>query len=182
MQNIENKMQENVKKFQSLGWNVRGVEVFRFASQHDCLKMVAELTGLKEGVVVYNTLTKERVKIKNATYLAAHRLRGNGLTLNAICELVVMNEVDEYIAVFPEDEDKFIDAKEMFATMIQEMCNSYDVNRFIDSQKDFALAVKGLPLSNFMFLARKTGTDVLRCFNSAPTAKKAQFLKEQLLK
>jgi len=61
MQNIENKMQENVKKFQAMRWNVRAIECYRFASQSDCLKMVEELSGLKEGVVVYNKIGRAHV-------------------------------------------------------------------------------------------------------------------------
>lgn len=190
MQNIENKMQISVKKFQDMGWNVRAIECYRFASQSDCLKMVEELSGLKEGVVVYNARTLTRIKIKNQTYLAAHRLRSGGLTLNSICELTVMNEQDEYLAVFPEDAPKFDDAMGMFSGMMLELINYYDqANRHMvqfdertwNVQKEFALFVKDLPLSGCMFMARRKGTDPIHEFNQLPVGKRADYLKERLV-
>jgi hypothetical protein len=182
MQNIENKMQENVKKFQAMGWNVRAVELYHFSSQSDCLEMVEELSGLKEGVVVYNTKTKMRVKIKNAVYLAAHRLRGqNGLTLNSICELVAMNEQAEYIAVFPDDAPKFEPALAELGVMIDELVTRYNEHKNIETQKDFALMVKDMPQAGVMFTARKNGTSALEEFNKVLVGKKADWLKERLL-
>jgi len=182
MQNIENKMQENVKKFQAMRWNVRAIECYRFASQSDCLKMVEELSGLKEGVVVYNTMTFERIKIKNQVYLAAHRLRSGGLTLNSICELIVTNEQDEYLAVFPEDESKFFDAKMMLECMLRKLVVEFTLASIGEqSQKDFALKVKDLNLSGVMFKARKNGTDVLHEFNQFPISRRADWLKERLV-
>jgi hypothetical protein len=177
---------ENMKK---VGWNVRSVELYHFASQSDCINMVSELEGLKEGVVVYNTLTKGRVKVKNAVYLAAHRLRGNGLTLNAICELVAMNEQDEYIATFTEDAHKFDDAIRTLARMEMLLINNYvAATHYMEqfeglptAQKEFALYVKDLSLSCVMFKARKEGRDIMDTFNTFPTNKKAEWIKEELL-
>jgi len=167
------------------GWNVRRIKHYAFATQEDCMKALSELTGLQEGYVVYNKLTGERVKVKSPTYLAAHRLRGqNGLTTNSICELVVMNEQDEYLAVFPEDAHKFEEAQAMFAYMLGELCGNYLKNKDIETQKDFALAVKDLPLSAVMFKARKSNVqtvqDVHAEFNQFPVSKRAEWLKERL--
>jgi len=183
MINIENKIQSSAKIFQDMGWNVRPIKQYAFNTQEDCLKALGELTGLQEGYVVYNKVTKGRVKIKSPTYLAAHRLRGNGLTVNAICELIVMNEVDEYLATFPEDEDKFTNAIVMLDKMYDELKRNYNtaICGHVPTQKDFALAVKDLPLSGVMFKARKNGTDVLHEFNQFPVYKRAEWLKERLV-
>ena len=170
-----------VDEMKEIGWNVRPIKHYFFKTQEDCMIALGELTGLQEGYVVYNKLTQNRVKVKNAVYLAAHRLRGNGLTLNSICELVVMNEVDEYVAVFPEDACKFDSAIEMLAIMTRELITNYCSYQFIETQKEFALAVKDLPLSGVMFQARKKGTDVVHEFNQVATNKKADWLKERLL-
>lgn len=179
---IEIDCDEEVSFFKlNLGWNVRPIKQYAFNTQEDCLKALGELTGLQEGYVVYNTKTKERVKIKSPTYLAAHRLRGNGLTTNAVCELVVMNEVDEYLATFPEDAPKFTDAKDMLHHMLEELQLNYNSWKSIISQKDFALHVASLPLSGVMFKARKNGTDVIHEFNQFPVARRADWLKECLI-
>jgi hypothetical protein len=143
--------------------------------------MVSELTGLKEGVVVYNQLTGMRVKIKNAVYLAAHRLRGNGLTLNAICELVALNEYDEYIAVFPEDAPKFDLALTVFQTMKDVLEAQWFAYRDISDQKEFAIKVKDLYLSGVLFKAKRPGDDIIHVFNSFSSSRKAEWIKEQIL-
>lgn len=168
--------------FTSFGWNVRSIKNYSFKTQEDCLVALGELTGLQEGYVAYNKLTGSRVKIKSPVYLAAHRLRGqNGLTLNSISELVVMNEQDEYIAVFPEDAHKFVAAEEMWLKMRQDCFDAYDMNRKIESQKDFAMAVKDLPMSVVMFKARKNNTSCVQELDDLPVSKRADWLKERLL-
>jgi len=162
-------------------WNVRPLEVFAFNTQEDCLKVLGELTGLKEGFVVFNKKTCGRIKIKSPVYLAAHRLRGNGLTLNSVCELIVMNEVDEFLATFPEDASKFDAAIEEFKRMQFRLFVDYEANKHIESQKDFALAIKDLQLSCVMFKARKSGNDVTHEFNQFPVNKRAEWLKTRLI-
>ena len=163
-----------------LNWNVRPIKHYRFDTKEHCMEALEALKGLEEGFVVYNRLTGMRVKIKSAVYLAAHRLRGNGLSLNSICELVAMNEQDEYIASFPEDASKFYDAICMLHQMEVELIGNYEAHRMIETQKDFAIAIMKLPLSGVMFAARKTQCDVLHTFNQTPTNKKAEWLKDRL--
>src|ERR1035437_3120763 len=159
----------------NFGWNVRPIKHYSFNTQADCMIALEALTGLEEGYVVYNTQTKMRVKIKNATYLAAHRLRSGGLTLNSICELVVMNEQDEYLAVFPEDTPKFFNAHQEFGLMLEELKLVYDANKMIETQKDFALSIGHVKLSGCMFQARKKGTDPIHEFNQLPVGKRADY-------
>lgn len=161
-------------------WNVRAIGQYRFNTQEDCLKALGELTGLQEGYVVYNTKTKMRVKIKSPTYLAAHRLRGNGLTVNAICELVVMNEYDEYLTVFPEDAPKFNDAIVELEKMLSYFALKYEANKHWVTQKEFALAVKDFELSAVMFKARANGTEFDHEFNQFSLNKRVDWLKGRL--
>lgn len=163
-----------------LGWNIREVRQYRFDTKEDCMIALAELKGLEEGYVVYNLLTKDRVKIKNAVYLAAHRLRGNGLTLNAICELVAMNEHGEYIAVFPEDEEKFVDAIDALELMLDRLEMHYENHYTIESQKEFALEVKDLPMSAVYFKARGLKLSIVDAFKQFPVSKRAEWIKDML--
>lgn len=170
------------------GWNVRAIEEYKFNTQEDCLTALGNLTDLKEGYVVFNILTGERVKIKNATYLAAHRLRGNGLTVNAVCELVAMNEQDEYIAVFPDDAVKFEPAIKALAELRVLLVNNYlAATHYMEqfegqptAQKEFALYVKTLPLSSVMFTARKKGIDVIQAFDEVEVNKRAEWIKDRM--
>lgn len=169
-------------------WNIRPIRNYKFNTQEDCMIALHELTGLQEGYVVWNRKTGERVKIKNAAYLAAHRLRGqNGLTNKSICELVAMNEQDEYLAVFPEDVDKFKPAEAALADLkygieclynaAQEHMKQFtDTGR--DSQKEFALFVKDYPHSAVLFKARASGVSVMEAFNSFPLTRRAEWIRE----
>lgn len=173
-----------------VGWNVRPLVEYKFDTKEHCMQALEGLTDLAEGYVVYNKLTGERVKIKNAVYLAAHRLRGNGLTVNAICELVAMGEVEEYTATFPEDAWKFDTAINELAIMKGLLINNYiaachytdQFKGLPTEQKEFALYVKDLSLSCVMFKARKTGEDVIHEFNQFPVSKRAEWIKERLVK
>ena len=174
----------------SLDWNVREIREYKFDNLEHCMAVLHDLTDLQEGYVVYNHVTKERIKLKSPSYVAAHRIRGNGLTLNSICELVAMGEVDEYVAVFPEDEAKFDPAIKMLAEMKGLLINNFlaathyteQFKGLPHEQREFALYVKDLSLSGVMFKARKEQCDVIHAFNQFPVNKRAEWLKEQLLK
>lgn len=172
-----------------MGWNVRGIKEYAFATQAECMATLKDLPNLEEGYVVYNKLTGDRVKIKSPAYVAAHRLRGDGLTINALCDLVAMNEVDEYVAVFPEDAEKFVPAQEVLAKMKQTLTNDYataiaymkQYEEVPTAQKEFALYVKDLPLSSVMFSARKKKIDIVQAFDEVDVNRKAMLIKERLV-
>jgi hypothetical protein len=164
-----------------VGWNVRHIRQYKFNTQEDCMIALGGLTGLQEGYVVLNTLTGTRVKIKNAIYLAAHRLRGNGLTINSLCELVVMGEVDEYTATFPEDLPKFVPVQNILNCIYIELEEEYLRVKDIESQKDFALAIKDFDLSCVLFKTRAKKTTTTHEFNQFPVSKRADWVKDRLL-
>lgn len=174
----------------SLDWNVREIREYKFDTLEHCMETLHALTDLQEGYVVYNHITKERIKMKSPSYVATHRIRGNGLTLNSICELVAMGEVDEYVAVFPEDEVKFDPALSKYAEMKALLINDYlAASHYVEQfkglpheQREFALYIKDMPLSGVMFKARKEQFDVIHAFNQFPLNKRAEWLKEQLIK
>ena len=161
-------------------WNVRLPLLYKFNTTEECVESLAQLPERAEGYVLYNRVSGKRIKLKDPRYVLLHKIRGNGLTVNSICELVASNEHEEYIASFPADAEKFISAIEELHFMQRQLQVHYDMNKHIESQKDFALAVKDLPLSGCMFKARKNGTDVLHEFNQFPVSKRADWLKERL--
>lgn len=132
---------------------------YNFNSTAECMEIVKHLPNLEEGYVAYNQDGTPVCKIKSPAYVAAHRIKGEGLTPNRIMELVVINEQDEYIAVFPEDSDKFTDYVNTWNITVH---NSIDavwcMYCGIENQKDFALNVKDFPFSSILFMARRNGT------------------------
>ncbi len=173
---------DTVNQFKSIGWNVRMPKEYRFDSLEACLEVLKELPDLQEGYVVYNTQTGERVKMKSPAYVVAHRIRGNGLTMNSICELVAMNEQDEYLTYFPEDRKFFTPVEDKLSEIILNIKGTYVLYRDVESQKDFALAIKDHPFSGVMFKARKMNISVIDAWNDYPVSKRAEWLKEQMEK
>jgi hypothetical protein len=172
-------------------WNVRPIKIYKFNTNEDCLRTLSELKGLQEGYVAFDPITNNRVKLKNATYLAAHRLRGNGLTMNSICELIVTNEQDEYLATFKEDAPKFERAMDEFGIMLDHMRMFYnqaciEISKLPNSdvlsyQKEFALLVKDHPQAAAMFKAKKNFSDVVHEFNQFTVSKRVDWLKGRLV-
>lgn len=164
-----------------LGWNVRQPKQYSFKTTEECIESLAELPNRAEGYVLYNLETGKRIKLKDPRYVLLHKIRGNGLTVNSICELVAANEHEEYIASFPKDEWRFDAAVDELDFIIGELDMNYEQYKHIEGQKEFALAVKDLPLSCCMFKARKAGTHVIHEFNQFTTSRKAEWIKERLL-
>lgn len=68
-----------------------------------------------------------------------------------------MNETAEYLAIFPEDEPTFTPVIERYNRIKESLTQLWNTFRSLESQKDFALAVKDYPGSGILFNARKTG-------------------------
>jgi hypothetical protein len=74
-----------------------------------------------------------------------------------VAELVAMNETSEYLAIFPEDTAVFEPVIAKYNNLKQQVFDLVDKYMQLESQKDFALAVKDYPTSGILFHARKTG-------------------------
>jgi T4 RnlA family RNA ligase len=135
---------------------------YTFKSTQECLDVVKHLPNLEEGYVAYNKDGVPVCKIKSPAYVAAHRIRGEGLTPNRIMELVVINEQDEYLAVFPEDSDKFTVYTDAWRVVIPNSIDAvWSMYRDINDQKEFALNVKDFQFSSVLFMAKRNGTHPL---------------------
>jgi hypothetical protein len=103
-----------------------------------------------------------RLKVKNARYVALHRLKDNGnvfLEKNLV-PLVLENEQEEVLVHFPEAADKVFEVTEKLAGARARMNAVWECAKKFPTQKDFALFVnKHTPLSGVLFSARKTGRD-----------------------
>lgn len=148
---------------------------YKFDTIENCLDAVKNLPDMQEGYVVY-VRGVPVCKIKSPAYLVAHRIRGEGLSPKRIMQLVLMNEVDEYVAYFEEDKkffDPYVSALETGIEMMKEVFERY---KEIEDQKKYALAVNGYDFSAILFKARSTGKKVSEVFHSQTEQAKMRLL------
>lgn len=162
--------------------NVHKPALNYFNSVDACIKSAKELPNLKEGYVVYQDGVPI-CKIKNPAYLCVHNIRGEGLTPKRIADLVLMNEQDEYLTYFPEDQVFFDPYVSSFCSFRDNLERVYEENKQIEDQKEFALKVKDVVGSSAMFIARKKHVTVLQAFNDQSDTFKREtlfkFMKER---
>ncbi len=118
------------------------------AAKCPSLKRVVEIANsypwTKEGFVVFDGV--ERIKIKSPEYVKAHYARtNNSLTLRALFEVIINNEIDEFLTYCSDYKEK-IEELQHFMKVYENVVNyligtlNYDVPR-----KDFALQVQSYP-------------------------------------
>lgn len=162
--------------------NPRLPEMVDASSFDELVEKAESLGGLKEGFVAWDLVSDERIKFKSTAYVAVHHIRGNGaLVPKRICELVLMNEHEEYLTYFPEDRaaiEPYADALEILSNAVEIV---YAETHAIESQKDFALAVKDYPFSAILFHARKAKIEPQR-IREAIKAQKKSYLVDLMIK
>jgi hypothetical protein len=141
-------------------WNVpdnaswKYPESFQFETWDDCLYAVKKLPAMDEGYVTLQDTW--RIKVKNPAYLAIANLRLNGIiNEKRIILLVLMNDQNEYLQYFPEDQKEFDPYIEANKKMTEEVAILWFENRKIEDQKEFALKIKDYDSKNILFGMRK---------------------------
>ncbi len=134
----------------------RKAHTYKFETVSDCLIAAKALRNLEEGFVLYNRHGEPVCKVKNPAYVAAHHLRGEGLNPRRIKDLIFMNEMSEYLTIFPEDEkmfDPYIMAHmKLMASVEGTMIYLEDKEM---TQKEFAIRIQDLPYKGLLFTMRK---------------------------
>lgn len=125
------------------------------------IQKLEEEDGTNEGLVLMDR-NGLRVKVKSQTYLAFSRLGNNGNIASDknLIPLILANEQDEAIAIFPYIKPRIDELKEILLKLNEEMYHYWIRSRDLESQKDFALAIKDCKLSSLLFRARKSGGDL----------------------
>lgn len=143
-----------------------------------------------EGLVVYDDGLPV-MKLKTAVYVAAHRIRGdNGLTPKRAIDLVLDNEQDEYLTVFPDDSQlitKVVDAIDEIRKTFIGLVNKISIEQ---DAKPYALEVQEHAEKNFhplMFEYKKRGANIEGTFISVlnfvySRNKLHEFITEKLSK
>lgn len=133
---------------------------YQFNTMDDCLKAVKSLPNLEEGYVMYDKEGVPVMKVKSPAYVAAHRLRGESvLTGKRVMDMIFTKEHEEYLSIFPEDQDIFDKYLEAYYEMKAEAVLVYGKYCNIKTQKEFALAVKDYPFSSVLFQLRRDNSE-----------------------
>lgn len=161
------------------GW--QRPRTWEFNNWEEVLQGAKDLPNLEEGYVMYHDeFNLPVMKCKNPAYVAAHHLRGEGLNPKRCMDLVIINETDEYLTVFPEDVNilqPYITAYEMLEFTTNYL---YDDWKFIREQKEFALAVKDYPQQGIFFTMRKQGLTFKQAFDKLTSNAKYKLIQSFL--
>ena len=160
---------------------IRLPKKFVFDSYSACAKASEELTDLDEGYVVYNNNGVPILKIKSPTYVAAHQLRGNGLTGNKALKLVINFEESEYLSLFPEDKeiiDKYVNARNKLFDSLDFVWEKY---KDAPTIKDFALTIGNYSESSILIKKYKNRDKTfLEIFNDFLFSRRKSFISKFL--
>lgn len=144
--------------FDDIFSNKPGIELVKsydFNNVNDIIDFVENTKGVEqEGVVVFDNKTQKRIKIKNSDYVALHHLKGE-FSKKSFITLLLKGEEKEFLNYFPEYEEKLTPFINKFNELKQDVVDAYDKYKHIENQKEFALNVKDLPYSGFVFALRK---------------------------
>lgn len=154
-------------------------ECYQVDSIEECHQLMDGMGSLEEGLVVVSA-NGDRIKIKKSTYVAAHRLRGEGsLTPKNIANLVLTGESDEYLTYFPSDAQMFtpyIDVLVAHKPYINKVFNM--LTHDSPNQKEFAQRV--LPqyadISGLLFHMGRHNVDAVSAFAQLKVNKQIDLL------
>ena len=106
----------------------------------------------QEGYVVVDA-NFNRLKVKSPKYVALHRMIDH-MSNKRMLEIVRTNEAAEFLTYFPEWSDLHKEIKDKYFALLIEVNQCYNTVKSIESQKDFALAVKDYPFAGALFTMR----------------------------
>lgn len=129
-------------------------EVFNFIKHKEAIDKTFEGVVLRDS----NNL---RIKVKSSTYVALHRLRGEGnniISPKYIIPLILSGESEEILSYWSEFQDHFDKVRDRLELHEQRLCDLWDVVKDIEDQKDFALRIQNeTPFTGLLFNCRKRG-------------------------
>ena len=151
---------------------------YEFSNIDECIEVVQNLKDLNEGYVVYNDGIPA-FKLKSPTYLAVHRLKGEGLTPKRIIDLVNMNEHEEYLTYFEDDRKYFEPYIKAYEVLFDDINFIWEKYKTVRDQKDFAMCVKDFPFASILFRKRKDSEQsFLHLFNLQSDPYKRDLLEK----
>ena len=128
---------ENISKLV----NIQFAENYNLNSFEEIIKTYENMPFSEEGYVVCDGFNN-RNKLKNPAYVAAHFLKSSTAQYK-IVDIIKSNEIDEYIATFPERHDEILALNTVYHYLAKVMMDTWKVlnkNNYV-SKKDWALAI-----------------------------------------
>lgn len=133
---------------------------YEFSSIEQVEKFVIEIGNTDktfEGLVIRDS-KGNRWKVKNPTYLALHRMRGNNNIFldKYIVPLVLAGEKEEIFTYFPEIKPKYEIVEKKINDAFEALIKTFNEVKGIEDQKTFALSIKGkTEFTGLLFLMKK---------------------------
>lgn len=131
------------------------------------LVRVAESDPTFEGFVIRDKYDS-RWKAKTVSYCALHHMKDNGNIIlpDRLVAICLAAEKDEVKAIMPEVSTALDTVDGELKAVYLDLEAMWLANRNIESQKDFAMAVKDHKFAGMMFNARKTGESLEKIWRS----------------
>lgn len=160
--------------------NIRKLKTYQAADMDEVVKLANSLPNLEEGFVIYDPVSSKRMKVKSSLYVVAHSIRGNDPlpTKKNLLRLLFTGELGEFCAYFPEWSEKALDIQREVDNAYRELAIAWDKYKELESQKDFALAIKDVPYNGILFQARKLNKTVNGSWNDWPLEKKISMFEK----
>lgn len=161
--------------------NIRKVKTYSASDMDAVVALANSLPNLQEGFVIYDPVSQKRMKVKSSLYVVAHAIRGNDPlpTKKNLLNLLFTGELDEFIAYFPEWEEKARMIEDEVQSVKYDLAAAWGEYSHIGEQKEFAIAIKNVKYNSVLFQARKRGTDITDVWKNIPVEKKiTMFTKD----
>lgn len=159
--------------------NIRKVKTYQASDMDAVVSLANSLPDLQEGFVIYDPVSNKRMKVKSSLYVVAHAIRGNDVlpTKKNILNLLFTGELDEFVAYFPEWKGKAIQVEKEVDDALERLGLAWGFFRNIESQKDFAIAIKDVKHNGILFQARKFNLELHEVWESIPVEKKISMFE-----
>lgn len=161
------------------GINSRPTINFRLESMDEIQSSIDAMEGLQEGFVVLDGNYTPICKIKSPKYVKAHRIKSGGLTQQRIVDIIWDNEQEEYLTYFPEDEKYFLPWTNALCSLVDHVAVLQQQTKDVESQKEYAMIVKNLPIAGIMFNIRK-GLTISEALEKVSVSSRVNIIKDYL--
>jgi hypothetical protein len=136
------------------------IDVTNEYAVREYITTLEQTDGTAEGLVLQDK-NGLRIKVKSSTYLACSRLGGNGnLAIDKnLIPLILANEQDEAIAIFPQIEERVKELVDNIEDLYHTLFIAWVDVHGIEDQKEFAITLMKHkhPLQSILFSMKKRG-------------------------
>lgn len=143
---IYNNIELKEESIYSVSYNFPVVDYIKISNIEECIDYVGALSinnDNGEGVVIYDKYYN-RIKVKNNDYRMAHRIVSNCFTMKQQLETILLDKMDDVYGLLNPYIQKDVDNLKLKLHHIKSIVHAdYEKYKGIESQKDFAMSIKG---------------------------------------